>query len=185
MKRIDAIKALIGLTDDAPIICANGMISRETFYIKDRPCNFYMLGSMGLASSIGSGVALCKPRKKIIVFDGDGNLLMNLGSLALIGGLGLTNLVHIVFDNESYGSTGYQPTLSSSVNLEKLAKAAGYKTVEKVTKETEIKNRFRRCLNGKGPSFLLIKIINKEDDNNVGRVTLSPEKIKKRFIASL
>ncbi len=80
----DAISKLLPLLKDEFLICANGYISRDVFSALDRPKNFYMLGSMGQASSIGLGLALTRPKEKIVVFDGDGNLLMNLGILTMI-----------------------------------------------------------------------------------------------------
>ena len=74
------------------IISANGVLSRDLFNTFEKPSNFYMLGSMGLASSIGLGIANKNPKKKIFVFDGDGNILMNLGSLTTIGNLKPKNL---------------------------------------------------------------------------------------------
>ncbi len=87
MNRKDAIKIISEYVKDEPIISANGLISRELFNTYEKESNFYMIGSMGLASSIGLGVALKNPRKRIFVFDGDGNILMNLGSLVTIGSL--------------------------------------------------------------------------------------------------
>ena len=101
MNRKDAIK-------DDPIISANGFISRELFNAYEKNSNFYMIGSMGLASSIGLGVSLKNPKKLIYVFDGDGNILMNLGSMTTIGKLKPKNLVHIIFDNQIHESTGGQ-----------------------------------------------------------------------------
>ena len=75
----DAIARLLPLLKDEYLICANGYISRDAFNANDRPENFYMLGSMGQASSIGLGLALAKPKERIVILDGDGNLLMNLG----------------------------------------------------------------------------------------------------------
>src|SRR5262249_56308953 len=89
-----------------PVIHANGYICRESFSLGDRPQNFYMIGSMGLASAIGLGLVLARPRGHAVVFDGDGNLLMNLGILAQVGARRPAKLVHCVFDNEVYGSTG-------------------------------------------------------------------------------
>ena len=79
-----AITALQPLVGDALVVHANGYISRRSFTTEDRPGNFYMIGSMGLASSIALGVALSRPERRVVVYDGDGNLLMNLGSLAMI-----------------------------------------------------------------------------------------------------
>ncbi|MCR4290106.1 MAG: thiamine pyrophosphate-dependent enzyme [Candidatus Scalindua sp.] len=109
----EAITTITELLDDQLVVCANGLISREAFTIRDRPENFYMIGSMGMASSIGMGVALNKPSKKTIILEGDGNLLMNLGSLPMVGSLQPGNLLHIVLDNEVYASTGNQPTISN------------------------------------------------------------------------
>ena len=99
MIRSQAIKLCAKMTGINPIISANGFISRDLFTELDKPTNFYMIGSMGLASSIGLGIALKNPRKKIFVFDGDGNILINLGSLTTIGTLKPKNLIHVIFDN--------------------------------------------------------------------------------------
>ena len=99
MIRKEAIELCLSEIKEQPIIAANGFISRDLFNVKDKNTNFYMIGSMGLASSIGLGVALKRPKKKIFVFDGDGNILMNLGSLTTIGSLKPKNLIHVVFDN--------------------------------------------------------------------------------------
>ena len=108
--RKEAIKIVAEKISDSPIIAANGYLSRDLYEVCDKPSNFYMIGSMGLSSSIGLGLAL-KNRKKIFyIFDGDGNLLMNLGSLITIGVHRPKNLIHIVFDNSSHESTGGQPT---------------------------------------------------------------------------
>jgi len=114
MKRYEAIEIITeSLKGDELVISANGLISRELFTIKDSPRNFYMLGSMGLASSIGFGLAFSLPNKKVVVIDGDGNILMNLGSLATIGHFAPSNLIHFVLDNEMHASTGGQPTMQT------------------------------------------------------------------------
>ena len=98
-----------------------------------------MIGSMGLASSIGLGVALKNAKKKIFVFDGDGNILMNLGSLITIGTTKPKNLVHIVFDNSSHESTGGQPTATNKIQLGKIAKSVNYKVFQVKTKNQLVK----------------------------------------------
>ena len=127
MIRKEAVEIIAKNIDGNPIVSANGFISRDLFELSDKESNFYMIGSMGLASSIGLGIALKNLNKRIFVFDGDGNILMNLGSLVTIGSLKPKNLIHVVFDNNSHESTGNQPTNSSKINLEKLAKEAHYK----------------------------------------------------------
>ena len=97
MIRKVAISTVVKKVGNHPIISANGLISRDLFETDDKDTNFYMIGSMGLASSIALGVALKNPGKRVYVFDGDGNILMNLGSLTTIGKLKPKNLVHLVF----------------------------------------------------------------------------------------
>ena len=115
MIRKEVMKIVLDHIDSQPIISANGFISRDLFELKEKNSNFYMIGSMGLASSIGLGVALKNPRKRIYVFDGDGNILMNLGSLVTIGYMRPKNIIHIIFDNQSHESTGGQPTASNKI----------------------------------------------------------------------
>ena len=96
MIRKEAMEIAVKEIGECPIISANGYISRDLFNVLDKKSNFYMIGSMGLASSIGLGVALKNPGKRIFVFDGDGNILMNLGSLVTIGSMKPKNLIHII-----------------------------------------------------------------------------------------
>ena len=126
MKLSEAIEILAPQIGNAAVVMANGYISRAGHALCERSGNFYMIGSMGLASSIGLGIALARPRRKVVVFDGDGNVLMNLGGLATIAARRPNDFHHLVFDNEAYASTGNQPTLSSAVDLDALARAAGY-----------------------------------------------------------
>ena len=157
MKGTEAFQELLPLLGDEPVVHANGFICRESFSIKDREENFYMIGSMGLASSIGLGVALCKPDRKVIVLDGDGNVLMSMGTLAMISAEAPNNLVHVVIDNEVYESTGKQRSISNAVPLEQVAKSAGYRQAVRVDKKEEIKPAFEKLMNSEGPVFLLIK----------------------------
>ena len=122
MIRKEAISIIVKQIGNQPIISANGFISRDLFEICDKNSNFYMIGSMGLSSSIGLGLALKNSKKRFFVFDGDGNILMNLGSLTTIGTLKPKNFVHVIFDNSVHESTGSQPTNSNFINIEKIAK---------------------------------------------------------------
>ncbi len=167
------------------VVAANGRISRETFVLKDRPENFYMIGSMGLASSIALGLAITTPQKKVVILDGDGNVLMNLGVLAQIGALLPPNLIHIVIDNEAYGSTGNQATISTKVPLERVTQAAGYPKVEKVEEEGAFKPALERCLNTRGPFFLLVKVKAEGEPDGLPRVGHSPVAITKRFMEAV
>ena len=110
MTRLEATRAICTVAGEAAIIASLGHPAYDLFAADDRPRNFYTWGSMGLASSIGLGLALARPDLRVVVLDGDGSLLMNLGSLATIGLLHPPNLVVIVMDNEEYATTGGQPT---------------------------------------------------------------------------
>ena len=183
MSRYDALATVIRCLGEEPVIHANGYICRESYAVADRPQNFYMLGSMGLASSIGLGVALTRAGRKTVVFDGDGNLLMNLGSLAMVGGVGPKNFVHFVFDNEAYGSTGDQPSLSREVRLDRLASAAGYPRVRAVTDASALETTTREVLGADGPAFILVKVTG--ESPTVPRIPYSPMDIRDRFRTAL
>ena len=182
MIRKQAMKIILEQIDSSPIISANGFMSRDLFELKEKNSNFYMIGSMGLASSIGLGVALKNPGKKIFVFDGDGNILMNLGSLVTIGSLKPKNLIHVVFDNNSHESTGNQPTNSSKINLEKLAKDAHYK-IFTIKSKIKLLSILKKIKNLEGPIFLLVKISTSKERSK--RVSLSPKTIRDRIMKSL
>jgi len=167
---------------EGPVISANGHISRSLFEIKDLNSNFYMIGSMGLASSIGLGIALKNPKKKIFVLDGDGNILMNLGSLTTIGTLKPTNFVHFVLDNEVHESTGGQPTHSKKIALEKIAQVTNY-VVYKVDNKPRLEKILKKIKTVRGPVMILIKISKK---SKIGRrVNIEPPEIRERFANSL
>ena len=182
MIRKEAISIVVKKIGDRPVISANGLISRDLFEICDRNSNFYMIGSMGLASSIGLGVALKNTKRQIFVFDGDGNILMNLGSLITIGTTKPKNLVHIVFDNSSHESTGGQPTATNKIQLGKIAKSANYKVFQVKTKNQLVKV-FQKIKTIPGPIMVIVKIEKGGVANK--RINIEPTKIKNRFMNSL
>jgi thiamine pyrophosphate-dependent acetolactate synthase large subunit-like protein len=182
--RKEAIKIVIKEIGNQPIISANGYISRDLFDVYDKQNNFYMIGSMGLASSIGLGFALKNPKKSIFVFDGDGNILMNLGSLTTIASQKPKNLIHIVFDNSVHESTGSQPTNSNLVHIEKIAKACGYNHVYITKDQNNFLKIIRKIKTLKGPIMILVKI-QKSKGQRSDRITISPIKIKERFMESV
>jgi phosphonopyruvate decarboxylase len=182
ISRLAAITAARKPIGAEPIVHANGYICRESFSVGDRPQNFYMIGSMGLASAIGLGLTLARPERAAVVFDGDGNLLMNFGILAMVGGLAPRRLVHVVFDNEVYGSTGNQASPSRGVRLDRVAAAAGYRTVAAVTDGADVEAAVRTALGAEGPHFVLVKTTAEEAD--VPRIPYSPAEIRDRFRGS-
>jgi phosphonopyruvate decarboxylase len=179
ISRAQGIAAAVKELGDEPVIHANGYICRESCAIDDRPQNFYMIGSMGMASAIGLGLALARPASACVVFDGDGNLLMSLGTLAMVGSLGPRNFVHLVFDNEVYGSTGGQRSPSREVRLDRLARDAGYRTATAVTTADEIAAAVRAARAAEGPHFVLAKVT--AADAPAPRIPHSPEAIRDRF----
>ena len=182
MIRKEAMEIVIEEIGEQPIISANGYISRDLFNVLDKKNNFYMIGSMGLASSIGLGVAIKNTKKKIFVFDGDGNILMNLGSLITIGITKPKNLVHVIFDNSSHESTGGQPTATNKIQLSKIAKSANFKVFQTKTKK-QVVNIFQKIKLISGPIMIIIKI--EKGKITSKRINIEPTKIKNRFMDSL
>jgi len=179
--RSEAIACTLSEITDELVVVANGMISREAFTHHDREANFYMIGSMGLACPIGLGVATAQPHRRVVVLDGDGNVLMNMGTLAMVGELHPANLVHIVFDNEVYGSTGGQRSISDHVRLDKIAEAAGYAQVIRLESAEALRPTVADMLKQDGPSFLLVKV-GPENVSGIARVSYPPEIITERFM---
>ncbi|HSD59060.1 MAG TPA: sulfopyruvate decarboxylase subunit beta [Methanotrichaceae archaeon] len=177
MKRIEAIAAIAENAGDALIVCNIGFPSRELYAARDRPENFYMLGSMGLASSIGLGLALARADRKVIVLDGDGSVLMNLGTLATIANFAPENYLLVILDNCCYGSTGSQPTCTHlGTDLAGMAEAAGVKDVRAVADLDDL----RLALEGMGVVIVKVDPGNAE----VPIIDISPEQILDRFRAA-
>jgi len=179
--RAEAIRAIISrLADRDVALFTTGMISREAYSLGDREGNFYMLGSMGLLSAFGLGIALNNPARRVVIVEGDGSALMSLGNFALIGSQQPRNLCHIVIDNEAYESTGGQPTVTSDVDLAQVASASGYASAGKVDNLDDLVKILPELVNSDGPAFLLVKVelVGKEVP---GRVALSPIEIKQRL----
>lgn len=181
--RREAIGIVAGSLGENDIaVSANGFISRDLHEARDRRANFYMIGSMGLASSIGLGIAIKKPTRRVYVFDGDGNILMNLGSIVTIGSIKPKNLVHVVFDNSAHESTGGQPTSSSSVRIDRLAKEANY-TVFRANSKAQLAPLLKKIKKIKGPILLLIKVQTNKYVSK--RLEIKPTLIRTRFMRAV
>ena len=129
MIRSEILKELVPIISDHLVVCNIGLPSQELHLIDDQPSNFYMLGTMGLASSIGLGLALSQ-KEKVISIDGDGSVLTNLGTLLTIANNIANNFILLIIDNGSYGSTGDQPTYAGKkTSLSAVAKACGCENV--------------------------------------------------------
>ncbi|MCG3176690.1 MAG: hypothetical protein MOGMAGMI_01649 [Candidatus Omnitrophica bacterium] len=184
MNARQALEALLPLLDDEPAVFATGYIARTAQAVRRRPQDFHMIGSMGMVSSLATGVALGRPGRKVIAVDGDGAVLMNLGALPTAGALRVSDLVHVCLDNESYESTGAQASYSAAVALESVAAASGYRSAVRVTDADSLRREFGRALTSEGPSFLLVKV-SLDDGPAAPRIEAAPERITADFKAAL
>ena len=177
-----AITTIMGrLRPSDLVVSTTGMISREVFRERDRAENFYMLGSMGLASAFGLGLALDTPQRRVLVLEGDGSALMSLGTLPLIAAQRPANLVHVILDNEAYESTGAQASISAAFDLAALGRSAGYRRTTHVTEVPALET----TIDGwdvDGPHLALIKV-SIAPVKDIPRVSWSPEEIRDRFAA--
>ena len=179
MKRIDAISEIAAKAKESGALLIDniGIPCKELHHVCDMPANFYMLGSMGLASSIGLGLALSRPDKKVITIEGDGSILMNMGSLATIASQELDNYLLVIIDNGAYGSTGNQPTATSKgTDLAAVAKGAGNKNVYVVDSPEEL----RETMKSTDCGIIVVKAEPGNTDAPV--IEMTPEGILERFM---
>lgn len=182
--RYDSLNAMLGvLPDNAGIIVTTGKSGRELFTIADREQHLYQVGSMGCAAGMGLGVAL-NTDKPIIVVDGDGALMMKMGTLATIGAYAPKNLVHLVLDNGTYDSTGGQPTVSGGVDFAGCAVASGYKRGIRVDDIAGMEKALADALASDGPILIHMKIA-PGSLSKLGRPTVKPAEVARRFKAFL
>ena len=178
MARYEAIKDIMENIEDELVVCNIGFPSRELYEIDDKDKNFYMIGSMGLASSIGLGLALAKPDSDVVVIDGDGSLLMNMGSLVTVFANNPSNLTWIVIDNGAYGSTGNQDTYAQKIDLVDIAKSVGFKNSYDFN-DIDLKE----IIKSENASFIVYRT--EAGNSKAPIIDLDPVSIKKRFISSL
>jgi thiamine pyrophosphate-dependent acetolactate synthase large subunit-like protein len=182
MTRLDATRLIVDRAGDDPIVASLGHPTYDLFAAGDRPQNFYTWGSMGMASSIGLGLALARADMRVFVLDGDGSLLMNLGSLATIGLLRPPNLVLVVMDNEEYATTGGQKTPTAhGADLAAAARAMRITATATVRNEEEL----QRALGvgaEQGPLFIVAKV---QESAPTVRPSLDYVAIKQGFMAAI
>ncbi len=176
-------RLLLSMLDDIGLIATTGKTGRELFTLSDREQHFYQVGSMGCAAAMGLGVAL-NTSKKVVVIDGDGALLMKMGTLATIGSYAPENLIHVMLDNGTYDSTGGQPTVSPGVEFADIAVACGYAHGTKCDGLAGFAESLASALELEGPSFVHMKI-GPGSAKNLGRPTIPPADVAKRFKAFL
>ena len=161
MKRRDAMAAVHSRLDqrDLAVVTIMGAVAAELQDIGHRPNFFYLQHAMGLASSLGLGIALSRPELRVVVFDGDGSLLMNLGGLTTLARYRPKNLVHVVFDNESLLSVGGFPTATSSgSDLAAIAAASGVPNTATVRTIGEFVKAFDQALGAGDLTTLVAKV---------------------------
>ena len=159
MLRIDALKSIYDRLDDRVVITIMGAVAAELQAIGHKPNFFYLQHAMGLASSMGLGVALTRPELSVVVFDGDGSILMNLGGLTTLARYRPRNLVHVVFDNESLLSVGGFPTATSTgSDIAGMAAAAGIPRTATVTSIDDFVAAFNDALTANELTTIVAKV---------------------------
>jgi thiamine pyrophosphate-dependent acetolactate synthase large subunit-like protein len=185
MLRREAIAAVYQETDPRrPAVLANGYISRDGFNCEAREHHFYMLGSMGLAPAIALGAALARPDQRLLVLDGDGNLLMGMGILPMVGQWQPRHFLHVVLDNGTYGATGGQPTVSPAADFAATALACGYARAEVCDDESTLRRLAREWQDLEGPSLIHVRVSPAEPGPG-RRVDVEPPEIARRFAHAL
>lgn len=184
MNKTAAVKAIIGATTREPIVFTTGYSSRIAQSIADRHNHFYMTGSMGLASSIGIGIARQSARTTLVV-EGDGSLLMNPVGLVTAGTLGSLPLVHIVLDDRKYASTGGQDVPSARTDFGALAKACGYRRVFRILDTESLSVALEREIPSCSSTVFLHCVLRDEDPPVPPRIGCDLAVHAKRFRRNL
>jgi phosphonopyruvate decarboxylase len=190
MSREDAIIAAAEvLEDNAAVICTTGMPSRELFEFRARNKaghhrDFLTVGGMGHASQIALGLAMAQPARPIYCFDGDGAVLMHMGSMAITGQSKAKNLIHLVFNNGVHDSVGGQPTVGFSIDMPQIANACGYAKALRVTTKGDLQNAIAVSRSNDGVTFIEVQVRpgNRAD---IGRPTSTPAENKDAMIQFL
>lgn len=184
MNRSDLTRRLVArLKSDEAVVGGIGNTHFDLWAAAQRPQNFYMLGSMGLAVPIALGVAVAQPQRQVFALEGDGSLLMQLGALGTVATVKPKNLVIIVWDNGAYQITGAQPTLTStSVDLVAVAKGAGLARSAWATDEAHFEALVGEALDGAGPRFICARTDNQPP---AGVTERDAAKIRGRFMDAL
>jgi thiamine pyrophosphate-dependent acetolactate synthase large subunit-like protein len=181
MKRYDCLKLLASMLDPEVIVVTNiGPISREWNALRPSDANLLQI-NLGLCAAVGMGVAVSLPRRQVVLLDGDGNLLLNLASLADLANRNLTNLLHIVLDNESYeGGGGLRSATAGKADLAAIARGAGVPNTTVASSVEEFGSAARRALQEPGHHFIVAKV-EQGSIANLPTLTLDGKEAKYRF----
>ena len=182
MIRSEILREIAPILRDHLVVCNIGLPSQELHMIDDQPTNFYMLGTMGLSSSIGLGIALAQ-NKKVISIDGDGSVLTNFGTLPTIANNVADNFILMIIDNGSYGSTGDQPTYAGKkTSLAAVATACGCENVVEV-QDKDSGPALEAAIASNKMTILVVKC----DSGNIKLpvITMDPVVIRDRFMSAV
>jgi thiamine pyrophosphate-dependent acetolactate synthase large subunit-like protein len=184
MNRFDITKRMVALLrHDEAVIGGIGYTNFDLWAVGHRPQNFYMLGSMGLAVPIGMGVALAQPRRKVIALEGDGSILMQLGSLATVAARGQKNLAIVIMDNGAYQITGGQKTLTEEgADIVAIARGCGLQQSVWAADESAFEELIALSLKEDGPWLIGCRIDSEKPKDTTER---DPPIIKDRFMRGL
>ncbi|HEY7791199.1 MAG TPA: thiamine pyrophosphate-dependent enzyme [Vicinamibacterales bacterium] len=184
MNRLEATRLFVStLRGGEAVVASLGHPAYDLFAAGDRPEFFYTWGSMGMASSIGLGLALAQPGRPVIVLDGDGSLLMNLGSLATIASSRPPNLTLIVWDNQLYATTGGQPTATAlGTDLTAMARGSGIASSAAVSTLEELQAALARTRREAGPHAIVARV---EESAPIAKPPLDCVFIKQRFMTAV
>jgi sulfopyruvate decarboxylase subunit beta len=159
MKRADCLAAIYGDLRGCAVVTIMGATASELYALGHQPNFFYLEHAMGLASSMGLGIALAQPRRRVVVLDGDGSVLMNLGGLTTLARYAPPNLTHVIFDNESLLSVGGFPTATSTgSDLAAIARAAGIRSVAEPNEVASFADAFRGSLRADQLGCIVAKV---------------------------
>jgi len=177
------------LNEDTIVVSTTGYTSREVFEYRearkaDHHKSFYNIGAMGCASSIGLSIALQHPSKRVVIFDGDGATMMQMGAFTTIGKYQPANLLHIIFDNQAHESTGGQPTNSGLIDLCAIALASNYNSAFKFNNLKQLDEVLPNILKMEGPTMVLIKI-KQNSKKDLKRPDKEPKEYKEDLIRFL
>jgi len=184
--REEALREILQLTRrDDLVVSTTGKTSRELFELRrqrnESQRDFLTVGGMGHTSSIALGVALGAPNRRIVCLDGDGSMLMHMGSLPIIGDLKPKNLLHVVLNNGAHESVGGQPTVAGGIDIESIARASGYRDYAVAVDPATLRMAWERLAGGPGPAMLEVKIgVGSRDD--LARPGRTPAENKRAFM---
>lgn len=182
LTRFQVLDTINRLKDASSIqLATTGFTGRELYEVEDSAQNLYMVGSMGCISSLGLGVSLAQPSKKVIAIDGDGALLMRMGNLATNGQYGPSNMLHVVLDNQCHDSTGGQDTVSATIDFAAIAAGCGYDHVEVVYTTEQLEAAITLWQQQPQLTFIYIPTIKGAKDN-LSRPSIKPYEVKERLV---